>query len=157
MKKCAKCNNSKSLDDFPADKRTKSGRQSWCRKCQNDFRTDKYNSDPKYRRATLDRAKKWYKNNSVVTKNGDLIRTFGITLAQYDELLTKQYGLCAICDKPETILDKRSGKLKSLAVDHDHITGKIRGLLCSQCNRSLGGFQDSPEILRSAIEYLVDI
>jgi DNA anti-recombination protein RmuC len=78
-----------------------------------------------------------------------LKRVFGITLKQYRQMFKDQDGCCAICGISHNKL-----KVK-LHVDHDHTTGKIRGLLCSICNISLGGFRDSPEILQKAIEYLI--
>jgi hypothetical protein len=65
----------------------------------------------------------------------------------YEEILYRQKGVCAICDKPET------GN-KRLAVDHQHGTKVIRGLLCSKCNTGIGLFNDSPGLLFSAIKYL---
>jgi hypothetical protein len=67
-------------------------------------------------------------------------------------MLAAQNGGCAICSRPETAVI--NGKVMELAVDHDHKTGKVRALLCSTCNTSLGGFQDSPALLQKAIEYL---
>jgi Recombination endonuclease VII len=77
---------------------------------------------------------------------------YGITREQYDQMLAAQNGGCAICSRPETAVI--NGKVMELAVDHDHKTGKVRALLCSTCNTSLGGFQDSPALLQKAIEYL---
>ena len=73
---------------------------------------------------------------------------------EYRELLEKQNGNCAICKKPEKRRDK-FGRLKSLAVDHCHTDGHVRGLLCADCNVALGYFGDSPDILESAIRYLL--
>jgi hypothetical protein len=72
---------------------------------------------------------------------------YGITEAQYQEMHTAQKGLCKICLLP-------SSNGKRLAVDHDHKTGKIRGLLCGRCNPALGLFFDSPHLCRRAAEYL---
>ena len=73
--------------------------------------------------------------------------TFGISLEQYNEMLKKQGSVCAICKEK-----CKSGK--NLAVDHCHTTGKIRGLLCSNCNRGLGLFTDDKIKLSNAIIYL---
>ena len=62
--------------------------------------------------------------------------TFGITREQFESMLAAQNGVCAICGRPETV--KRKGVVHALSVDHCHVTGKIRGLLCSRCNRLLG-------------------
>ena len=77
---------------------------------------------------------------------------FGITSDEYYEILKRQDGVCAICKQPETRTFK--GSVRRLAVDHDHSTGKIRGLLCGACNTGLGLFDDDPEILKTALGYL---
>jgi hypothetical protein len=68
-------------------------------------------------------------------------------------LETRKYGVCDICGNPETTLGP-TGKVKLLAIDHDHLTGKVRGLLCARCNQGIGLFSDSPERLEKAIGYL---
>lgn len=79
-------------------------------------------------------------------------KAYGITSKQYQMMHDKQKGKCLICDKEETVV--RNGKVINLAVDHNHITGKVRGLLCNLCNRSIGGLGDSIELLKKAINYL---
>ena len=79
-------------------------------------------------------------------------RAYGITGKRFDEMLEEQNGACAICKRQETIT--RLGKLLPLSIDHDHTTGKIRGLLCGECNRGLGKFKDNPELLIEAAKYL---
>jgi hypothetical protein len=78
---------------------------------------------------------------------GHLMRKFGITIEQYDAMLDAQGGGCFICGRPprEDI---------SLHVDHDHLTGKVRGILCFRCNNALADFQDNPSLLRKAACYL---
>lgn len=76
----------------------------------------------------------------------------GLTLAGVSAMSDQQGHKCAICKEAEgTVI---SGKSISLAVDHDHVTGAIRGLLCVKCNRGLGLFRDDPALLTAAIEYL---
>jgi hypothetical protein len=86
------------------------------------------------------------------TKNIELKKKFGITREQYAAMHANQSGRCAICGKEESAVIR--GKTVSLAVDHCHRTGKIRGLLCSSCNPGIGNFMDSIELLQSAIDYL---
>ncbi len=81
-----------------------------------------------------------------------LKRDFGISLEEYTTLHVAQKGVCAICQQPETTT--RNGKPKMLAVDHDHGTGDVRGLLCHACNTGIGSFQDDPRRLQAAITYL---
>jgi hypothetical protein len=78
---------------------------------------------------------------------GHLMRKFGMTIEQYDAMLEAQGGGCFICGRPprEDI---------SLHVDHDHFTGKVRGILCFCCNNALADFQDDPELLRKAAGYV---
>lgn len=89
---------------------------------------------------------------SEVHHGYELKRHFGLSKMQYDELAEAQSHRCAICQKEEGAIIR--GKNLRLAVDHCHTTGKVRGLLCSSCNRALGAFQDSPDVLRRAILYL---
>lgn len=65
-----------------------------------------------------------------------------------------QNAACAICKKFEEMFDKRTNKKKHLCVDHDHKTGKVRGLLCHSCNLGLGKFKDNISSLKTAITYL---
>jgi hypothetical protein len=81
--------------------------------------------------------------------NGDLKYHHDITLENYNSQLEKQGGVCAICLKFE--ITKHT---KRLVVDHDHATGKIRGLLCHRCNCGLGYFKDDPMHIKKALEYL---
>ena len=67
----------------------------------------------------------------------------------------RQRGLCGICQRPETVVAGRHGKTPlRLAVDHDHVTGVVRGLLCSSCNQGIGYFKHDPALLEAAIAYL---
>jgi len=77
-----------------------------------------------------------------------LRRTYGITNTSYMELLDFQRGCCAICNKPAEHFNTR------LAVDHDHVTGEIRGLLCNYCNHRVIGRHRDPELLRVMAEYV---
>lgn len=78
----------------------------------------------------------------------------GVDAFRYQEMLREQGGVCAICSMPERAPDKASGKTKDLAIDHDHTTGAVRALLCSSCNRALGLFNDSTDLLAKAVAYL---
>lgn len=82
----------------------------------------------------------------------NLKKAYGITLEEYLKLLEMQRGLCSCCGNQETAT--RHGKLKTLSVDHDHKSGRVRGLLCVMCNSMLGYSCDDPERLAAGIEYL---
>lgn len=82
-------------------------------------------------------------------KNQVLKRFYGINLQEYNKMLKNQQGTCKICNsKPKY--------KKSLSVDHCHKTGKVRGLLCGDCNTGLGKFRDNIDSLKNAIKYLKD-
>lgn len=78
----------------------------------------------------------------------ELQRAYGITYDQYQLQLERQGGVCAICKEPERITGR------TLAVDHCHETGAVRGLLCAMCNTGIGKLRDDPAIVRSALSYL---
>lgn len=71
------------------------------------------------------------------------LKKYGVTGETFDRMVEEQGGLCAIC-----------GEAKATHLDHSHRTGKVRGILCMQCNAALGSFRDSEKHLMSAIEYL---
>jgi hypothetical protein len=81
------------------------------------------------------------------------LKRFGLTEADYLDMVERQGGRCAICGCHEERHD-RAGVRYLLAVDHDHTTGAVRGLLCQECNKGLGAFDDNPERLVAAAEYL---
>ena len=74
-------------------------------------------------------------------------KTYGLAPGEYERMYKEQGGTCAICQRA-------TGKTKRLAVDHDHDTGLVRGLLCGPCNQMVGYFRNSPEAFRRAAEYL---
>ena len=89
-------------------------------------------------------------------RNYQLKKEFGINFDAYNEMLQAQNRVCKICQQPETTRHPKNNTLKSLAVDHCHTTGKIRGLLCQRCNRTLGKLNDSVELLDKMKAYLND-
>ncbi len=91
---------------------------------------------------------KWRENNPEKRGASNRFRLTGCTHEQYTKLKLEQLGCCKICNKHES--EFKIG----LAADHCHKTGTVRGLLCSSCNRALGLFKDSPDLLISAIRYL---
>ena len=95
----------------------------------------------------------WRKMNPEESKrsrrNSKLKIDFGITLEQYSTMLSDQGGVCKICRKPDT-----SGR--NLAVDHNHTTGCIRGLLCISCNTAIGLVKENENVLKAMISYLQD-
>lgn len=116
-----------------------------------EFRWSLYKRDSYCKVCRRARDRERYKNSNGAGKDRvfdqSLRRLYGITLAQYDEILAKQGHLCALCgERPDS--DRR------MHVDHDHATGKIRAVLCHHCNLMLGNAKDSVNRLRQAIAYL---
>lgn len=117
------------MTDFALHNRRKDGRQSYCKACFNLKQKSRYNNIPRVKQARVD----------IVRRH-----KYGLEPADYEALLTQQNGLCAIC-----------GALERLVVDHDHETGTVRGLLCAPCNKGIGHLRDDPNVLASALAYLL--
>jgi Recombination endonuclease VII len=96
-----------------------------------------------------------YCSSSCKGKNAYYTRNYGITEQEYEAMKERQNYKCAICGSDGFLIGKNNHS-ESLVVDHDHKTGKVRDLLCHNCNRGLGLFQDNPELLRTAYNYLKD-
>lgn len=99
-------------------------------------------------------ARAWRKKNPIASKAHSLKKVFGITIQQYMTMYDTQYGRCAICGKPGMTYAGVSGRSDTLVVDHCHATGKIRSLLCAQCNKGIGCFNESPHLMLQAVSYL---
>ena len=110
----------------------------------------KYNETPERKKAHGDRERRRYHENEEVKTRYErrLLKTYNLTQAEYDAKLAEQNGVCAICGE-----QCKSGR--TLAVDHCHVTGEVRGLLCANCNRAIGWLQDDQTLLRAALEYIV--
>jgi len=153
MKICTVCGHEKDIDDFCKDKRNKSGVGSRCKECRNKYTSESLQT-PNGKRLRKERFKIYRKTPTGKIIGANQCRKhilksrYGITLEQYDDMLKDQEYVCKICGT-----DKLGGQGR-FKVDHDHITGKIRGLLCNLCNRGLGYFKDNIEFLTRAIQYL---
>lgn len=114
--------------------------------CCNKFR---YHKDIiKTRKINNKRAKLWRDKNPLIEKAHKLKQRFGITLEEYNKIFSSQGGCCKICGTHQKDFEK------SLFVDHNHKTGKIRGLLCSRCNAAIGMMKENCDWLKNAIDYL---
>lgn len=87
--------------------------------------------------------------NKDVSRAYKLRHEYGLSMDQYQQLLDKQGGCCAICKKVQTI--------KRLCVDHDHFSGKVRGLLCIPCNNAIGLLGDTASGCKAAVDYLIPV
>ena len=126
-----------------------------CKDCLEVFDISEFYPRPQKGRGTLKvetRCKKCYsnkqreyrRNNKNKYRSSVLKTLYGITLETYNEMYTKQRGLCEICGKHKDVL----------CVDHCHSTGNVRGLLCKVCNQALGLFKEDPVVIRKGAEYI---
>ena len=147
---CNRCRITQSLSSFPLRKDTgKYG--ATCHKClYKDAKIVRQTPEGKKKRSDAQRKVQ----DPLRQKDYHLKSSFGISLAEFNDMVDNQNNVCAICKKSETAKDARSGKLKSLHVDHDHETGMVRGLLCTRCNIALGLVRDDRTILGNMMEYL---
>jgi len=139
VKICRKCNIEQPLDNFFISRAT-GKHTSPCRVCK--LKTN--NSEPKDK--VYARILRWRARNPNRTKDTCLRRKYGITFDDYTLMLQEQSNCCAIC--------KGLAGQRGFVVDHDHETGKVRGLLCTTCNLMLGSSYDDPAILMDGIAYL---
>jgi len=107
----------------------------------------KYRSKPEVAAKNRKRVRDWQKKNPDRVRENWFKLAYGITVGDYDLLLIRQNGVCAICRKPPA-------PGKRLHVDHCHKTEVIRGLLCSPCNTSIGMMRDDAALLRAAADYV---
>lgn len=135
--RCSACMTYKTPSEFNKAASMKRGYLYNCRECEKE-RNNEIMSTEVGREASRNRVRK----HKLKSK-------FDMTPKQYDDMRIDQDYSCAICGKDE---DNNDGRI--LAVDHDHITGRIRGLLCQKCNIGLGQFDDSIHVMQSAILYL---
>lgn len=121
---CPECGDVKPVVEFPRNRAQRSGIGTYCKPCHNE----------------IVRANKEKHGGA---RNYHLRRRYGITGEHYDRMLAEQDGLCAICrERP------------AAHVDHDHASGRVRGLLCFNCNQALGNFSDRTDFMLAAIAYL---
>lgn len=161
---CARCKQLRPIEEFPL--RRKSGtdryyRHSYCPDCRREKRyewgrehraeltagmRERYWADPERYKSAVAQRRRAAGIPERKPFKGHRFRLYGITQPEYDAMLTAQGGRCAICH------EEPNGR--QLGVDHDHATGRVRGLLCSRCNMGLGAYRDDVALLRQAITYL---
>ncbi len=163
---CKKCGQTKKLVDFAKDASKKLGYQHICRICKRESckswrnrnkeaYNEKRRNDPKVKEDNRIKRRKTVQNKLKIDpewiRKFNLMKNFGLTVEEYDKMVEDSGGceICGLTQEESLKIDNRR-----LCVDHCHITGKIRGILCSKCNTALGKFKDSPQILQIAINYL---
>jgi GTP cyclohydrolase FolE2 len=130
-KQCSRCKEIKSVSEFSKDKQHHTGYKSACKVCaKGDW--------IRWRTENLESARK-------KDRKYHYIRTYNLSEEQAQQLVENRVGICSIC-----------GETQPLVVDHCHVTGKVRGLICPSCNSLLGYSKDNVKTLTQAITYLRD-
>jgi len=147
IKLCPKCKREKEIALFSKNKHTKTGLSTWCKECSAAETGSWRNVD-----GNKERLAQWRKDNiekcTAHARKSNLKIKFKMSIEDYNALLDSQNGKCSLCNKtPE-----ENGK--ALSVDHNHKTGKVRGLLCDNCNKGIGFLKENTEILQKAIKYI---
>ncbi len=174
-KVCTKCKQVKPLGAFHKHPQGRGGRQTICKECNADPSDEekkrrreakrRYAAKPESKKKKTEAGRLYYlqnkeeiakthelyrlKNKKKIAKamrEYNLFRNFGMTVGDYDRILAKQHGCCAIC--------RKMPRKTKLSVDHNHETGEVRGLLCCGCNLMLGNAQENSTVLRLAAIYL---
>jgi len=142
-KKCTKCEQTLTLEHFSKHPTAKYGRNSVCIKCDSARVVAWQRAN---REKTRARAQRFNQKESTkqYRRQWMLENRYGITQEEFDVLKEQQGGRCAICDT----------ECEDLHIDHDHLSGKVRGLLCGSCNRAIGLLKEDPAVVRKAVEYL---
>lgn len=149
-KRCSRCKDEKPIDSFYNYKNGIFGKHHRCKECTKSL-PQRMTEESRQRMKST--AKQWYERNKHRTalrmRNTWLLRKYGISHKDYEQILEKQNGACAICG------DTSPGRGDTFfSVDHDHKTMKVRGLLCDACNKGLGHFYDDTDRMQRAILYL---
>ncbi len=150
MKKCKYCDFMGNVTDFAKgrlrcnDCHQKYEKDRWGRNAEKHAAYKKERYEKVSKEADKKRANDWYYRNKDRVKAKNIERLYGISNEEYEEMQIRCNNRCELCQK---IVDK-------LCVDHNHTTGKIRGLLCVHCNSLVGYCKEDQQILLSAIDYL---
>jgi nitrate/TMAO reductase-like tetraheme cytochrome c subunit len=146
---CSNCKENKPFSEFYKDRKKASGIRAKCKVC---CAYDTMNWRVKNRSRYNNYAAAWRAKNPERQHATDIKRHYGLSIDQYNEMLIAQSNKCKICSKLHDVNTKRG----RLYVDHDHDTGKIRGLLCGACNSGIGYLNHDIDLLYMAINYLAN-
>ncbi len=145
MKTCTMCKETKDLSCFGKASWGKDGKNSRCLLCHNEHTKAWRSKNVKWTKAY---ASSYYQENKDLVRCRSLQKKYGITQEEYDTMFEDQGRVCKVCG---TSNDLSKG---AFPVDHCHITGEVRGVLCHPCNKALGLVNDNKETLQNLIKYL---
>ena len=163
-KKCIRCGVEKPLSEFTFHNREKGQHRNFCHDCEKNW-IRQYHKSPQGKekgqewiannKEKIEEYKRLYRQDAIKQERSKvyhrarwLKENFNMTVDDYMVMYETQKGQCAICGSDQ------NGNRKNFCIDHEHETGKVRGLLCHNCNVSVGLMKDSPALLRQAAEYL---
>lgn len=152
---CNGCNTTKPISEFSKDRWRKAGFTFKCKICRAKQTKNWVKNNPeKVKEANFkskEKRKNFYSSEEGIlsSRKAHLKRMYDITIEQYNEMSEAQNHKCMICGGTEM-----NYKNKVLCVDHNHATGKVRGLLCGLCNSGLGKFKENKQLLLNTIKYL---
>lgn len=138
-KYCTRCHRRRSVEEFYPG--SAASRARYMQPCKDCVRTQR-------------RETRRTERGAAYLRNYRLNYAFGISADDYLQMAEDQDYRCAVCRQPETAM--RAGKVKRLAVDHDHDTDKVRGLLCTRCNTAIGLLRDDPALVFGVARYLTE-
>lgn len=140
---CSHCNKIQDINLFNKDKNRPGGRSSWCRNCTTKWSRENYKKNS----SKLLKASKLWRLRNPLNRLSNKLKAYNLTLAQYEDMRERQAYCCAVCGIPEAALHNR------LSVDHCHVTGRVRSLLCSNCNTAFGLLKENNRIIKYLLEY----
>ena len=147
FKVCSKCKINKPHSDYFKDNRRKIGIRCKCKEC---CKQETIDWRDKNRSEYNNYVAEWRAKNPERQHKTEIKRRYSLSIEDYNSMLTKQKCKCKICGKQHDPSLKRG----RLYVDHDHDTGKVRGLLCGPCNSAIGYFNHDIKIMAKAIQYM---
>jgi Recombination endonuclease VII len=149
--KCYMCKKERGVECFDNNKNSPTGKSKRCKECAKDYNAKRY---LKNREPFLKKSKEHYKKAThlykIRARKAAMKLKYGLTVDQANEMIARAKNSCEICGISQDMLTKR------LSIDHNHITGKVRGVLCYSCNHAIGRLKSDNglELLQSAIEYI---
>ncbi len=151
-KKCFKCKIEKDFNEFHVKSANPTGRDSTCKECNSTRSKAYYRKNREKLNATTHAWYRAHRFETALNNTRAAARKYGYQpcVATLEEIKAAFTGRCTICGVPEAELNK------NLCMDHSHTTGEFRGWLCCNCNRGLGNFKDSEDILINALHYLMN-
>lgn len=132
-KVCSFCHIFKLFIAFPRGS-NRGNTATFCKPCKNEYNKKRY--DPENQHIRMLKSK------------------YNLTDNEYNELFLLQQGVCAICGKSESALDRTGKRIRRLAIDHNHATGRVRGLLCGDCNQLIGRLEQDEVRVKRMLEYI---